>query len=55
MKDEFKKVARLFRECADIFDEVEGCEDEEKTEELCARLVIKLLKAQGMMQQMMQQ
>lgn len=51
MKGEFKKVAELFRECADIFDEVEDCEDEEKAEELCAILAIKLIKALGMIQQ----
>lgn len=51
MQGEFKEIAKLFRECADILDEVEDCEDEEKVDELCARFAIKLLKAQGLMQQ----
>lgn len=51
MKHDLKKIAQLFRECADILDEVEDCEDEEKVDELCARFAIKLLKAQGLMQQ----
>lgn len=51
MKHDLKKIAQLFRECADILDEVEDCEDEEKAEELYARFAIKLLKAQRLIQQ----
>ncbi len=43
-KEELKKKANTFRECADIMDEIAETEDEDKVEELSARLLIKMIK-----------
>lgn len=43
-KKELKEKANLFRQCADILDEIAETEDEDKVEELSAKLLIKMIK-----------
>lgn len=43
-KKELKEKANLFRQCADIMDEMAETEDEDRMEELTARLLLKMIK-----------
>lgn len=47
-KKELKEKANLFRQCADIIDEMAETEDEDRMEELTARLFVKMIKLEQM-------
>ncbi len=49
-KDTLKKMAQLYRESADIIDEISEETDEERTEELIAKYVVKTMKIQELAQ-----
>lgn len=43
-KEEIKEKAKIFRECADLLDEMAEVEDTEKGEELMVKLMIRMMK-----------
>lgn len=49
-KETLKKIAKLYRESADILDEMSEETDEEKVDELMAKYVVKTMKLQELAQ-----
>ncbi len=49
-KETLKKIAELYRESADILDEMSEETDEEKVDELMAKYVVKTMKLQELAQ-----
>lgn len=47
-REELKAMATMFRECADVIDEIVECEAEERQEELFGKLMVKLIKLEAM-------
>ena len=43
-KEELREKAKLFRQCADIMEELAETEDEEKAEELAVKIAVKFMK-----------
>ena len=43
-KKELREKAKLFRQCADIMEELAETEDEEKAEELVGKLMVQTIK-----------
>ena len=43
-KEEIKEKAKIFRECADLLDEMAEVEDTEKGEELMVKLMMRMMK-----------
>ena len=43
-KEELREKAKMFRQCADIMEELAGTEDEKRIEELAVKLAVKLVK-----------
>lgn len=43
-KEELREKAKMFRQCADIMEELAETEDEEKTEELVGKIMVSIIK-----------
>ena len=43
-KEKMKETAKIFRECADIMEEISETEDQERSEELAAKYIVLLMK-----------
>lgn len=43
-KEELREKAKMFRQCADIMEELVETEDEEKAEELVGKLMVQMIR-----------